>query len=354
MLTHRPDQKRSFDMTDKRTNETVAFPSGKQSLPRWAKQMARIALLSGLLVLLMAASGIAAHAASQTTSLQDVHSVNLSLFNTGGEQFCNNTSTQNIVKAHGVPYIRMPFRDTISDAYEQQCLKAIKAVGALPLVIVHGECVSSGDPFTPDSHWLQTDVQPIFGSAPVLVEYGNEEDLSCNGGGGISIQTYTTSWNSVVSRLKAAFPAYKYVGPVFYQSDPTDLQYFVGHANPRPDYVSWHEYACGPSDSNAHCTQAITNWAQHITANNQAMQNAIGTTIPIIVSEWNLDPQSDSRYGNASFIKPWMTSALKQWNTLTSSGVFLAMIYTLDSHGGNFQLITSSNTLTPEGQVFFS
>jgi hypothetical protein len=327
----------------------------KPCLLKWGAWIARIVLLSGLLGLLISTNVLAAPAASQATTGQDVHSVNLGLFSTNGEQFCDNTGTQNIVKTHHVPYIRMPFRDGVSDAYDRKCLQAIQAVGALPLVIVHGACVS-GDPFTPDDHWLKTDVQPIFGSAPVLVEYGNEEDFTCNGGGGITIQAYTTSWNSVVPRLKAAFPAYKYVGPVFFQSNPTDMQTFVGTANPTPDYVSWHEYACGVSDSNAVCNQAIPNWAQHVTDNNQAMKNAIGKTLPIIISEWNLDPQDpppDPRYSDPSFIKPWMRSALKEWHTLTSSGVFLAMIYLLDNHGDDFQLINADNTLTPEGQVFF-
>ncbi len=55
----------------------------------------------------------------------------------------------------------------------------------------------------------------------------------------------------------------------------------LGHANPTPACVSWHEYACGTSDSNVHRTLAITYWAQRIAANNQAIQNAIGTTLPI-------------------------------------------------------------------------
>jgi hypothetical protein len=277
-----------------------------------------------------------------------IRSVNDSLYD-GSDQLANDTTTQGIVRQHNTPLIRMPFRDTITDAQDLQALNAIKNAGAAPLVIVHGACIS--DPYTPDVHWLSL-VAQVFTSGPVYVEYGNEEDLSCPSGPSISATTYQASWNSVIPRLKAAYPTYKFIGPVNYQTNPTYIATFVTGANPQPDFISWHEYVCSSTDSDTTCNTHIANWATHVSSTNAAVVAAIGHTIPIMITEWNLDPFSDSRYSNSAFIQPWTTSALNEWSSLTSSGVYAAFLYTLESHS-SFQLIDGSDNLTPQGAVFF-
>lgn len=277
-----------------------------------------------------------------------IRSVNDSLFD-ASDQLMNDPTTQAILRQHGTPLIRMPFRDSLSDAQDLQALNAIKNAGAAPLVIVHGACVS--DPYTPDNHWLSL-VTQVFGSGPVYVEYGNEEDLSCNGGAGVSATTYQASWNSVVPLLKANYPTYKFIGPVNFQANPTYIATFVNGANPQPDFISWHEYTCSSTDSNSTCLGNISHWATHVANTNAAVQSAIGHTIPIMITEWNLDPQSDSRYSDQAFIQQWTTTALNELSSLTGSGVYAAFLYTSESHP-IFQLIDSSDNLTYQGQVFF-
>ncbi len=244
-----------------------------------------------------------------------IRSVNDSLFDTN-DQLMNDQTTQAILKTHNTPIVRMPFRDAFTDAQDLQALNAIKNTGAAPLVIVHGACVS--DPYTIDSHWLSL-VAQVFTTGPVYVEYGNEEDLSCNGGAGISATAYQASWNAVVSQLKAtpAYSSYYFIGPVTYQSNPTYIATFVNGANPQPDYISWHEFVCSSSDSNSYCLSHINNWATHIADTNTAVQNAISHTIPIMITEWNLDPNRDHRYSNQIFIQQWTTTALNEWNILS-------------------------------------
>jgi hypothetical protein len=277
-----------------------------------------------------------------------IRSVNDSLFD-ASDQLMNDATTQSIVKQHGTPLIRMPLRDQLTDAQNLQALGAIKNAGAAPLVIAHGACIS--DPYTPDNHFLSL-VAQVFTTGPVYVEYGNEEDLSCNGSAGVSATTYQASWNVVVPQLKANYPTFKFIGPVNFQQNPTYIATFVTGANPQPDFISWHEYVCSSSDSDSTCNSHIANWATHVANTNAAVQGAIGHTIPIMITEWNLDPNTDSRYSNASFIQPWTTSALAEWSSLASQGVYAAFLYTLESHT-DFQLIDSSDNFTPQGAVFF-
>jgi hypothetical protein len=243
----------------------------------------------------------------------------------------------------------MPFRDSLTDSQDLQVLNAIRNAGAAPLVIVHGACTS--DPYTPDNHWLAL-VARVFSSGPVYVEYGNEEDLSCDTGPGISATVYRASWNSVVSRLKVKFPSYRFIGPVNFQANPTYIATFVHGANPSPDFISWHEYPCNMTETAGYCLDAIRRWAAHVSNTNRAVRNAIGYTIPIMITEWNLDAVADPRYTNARFIQEWTTNALGEWGSLTAAGLYAALIYTSESHS-DFQLIDGNNHLTPQGVAFF-
>lgn len=317
---------------------------------RWtaARRLRRLGAATVALVALVAAGvGLATVGRPNlagAAAVNPVFGTNMSLFD-GNEQMIQNSQTQSLFRALGVPIIRMPFRQQLSDSIETQALQAIKSMGAAPLVIVHGAAVSGVGPL--DAHLL-TLVQGVFGTSTVYVEYGNEEDLS-----GVDQVAYTTSWNATVPALKAAHPTYKFIGPVNFQYNPGYIAYFVKNANPRPDLVSWHEYVCGPSDdTQAVCFGHLSRWATHVQLTNQAEQQAIGTTIPFFISEWNMDPQSDPRYTNASIIGPWTTQALQELTGLESQGLVGAMQYTAASHGGGFELLDSGNNWTAQGQAW--
>jgi len=272
-----------------------------------------------------------------------VFGVNMGLFDSH-EQLLGNTGTQQLVAGWHVPVIRIPTRTSLSDSTELLALQTVKSVGAVPLISVHGAVDSTV--LADDTHLLGL-VAQVFGSATVYVEYGNEEDLS-----GVDDVTYTNSWNAVVPSLKAAHPTYKFIGPVNFQKNPTYIGYFVGHAAPAPDIVSWHEYVCGPTDATSICLGHIANWAVHVTDTNNAEIAATGHTFPFMITEWNMDPQNDSRYLDPSVIQPFTTQALQELNSLIPSGLVGAQQYCVDSHGGGFELIDSNNSLTPQGQAF--
>ena len=158
--------------------------------------------------------------------------------------------------------------------------------------------------------------------------------------------------NATVPLLKTQHPTYSFIGPVNFQSDPSYIGYFVAHAQPLPDVVSWHEYVCNTSESTSYCMSHIARWANHAADTNAAEVAAIGHTIPFMITEWNLDPQSDPRYLDPAVMGPWTAAAVQELQSLVSSGLIGAQLYAADSHGGGFELIDGSNNLTPEGQAF--
>jgi len=305
---------------------------------------AGVSLAAALTITGLAVSAARATSPVSATALSSVvFGTNMPLFD-GNEQMLSNTGTQAIIKGWHTPVIRVPFRTGLSDSVELQALQTVKNIGAAPLVIIHG--AADSNVLSDDTHLLALTAQ-VFGSSTVYVEYGNEEDLA-----GIGAQQYTTSWNATIPSLKAAHPSYKYIGPVNFQQNPGYIGYFVGHANPLPDLVSWHEYVCGPIDATTICFSHLANWKTHVTNTNNAEVAAIGHTIPFFISEWNMDPQNDPRYLNQSVIGPWTTQAIQEMESLVPMGLAGAQQYCADSHGGGFELIDSSNNLTYQGAAF--
>jgi hypothetical protein len=308
-------------------------------LKRLVVTSAAVALLVTFAISRSAVQGITP--ASSVDS--SIFGVNMSLFD-GNEQMITDAATRAIFVGWHTPVIRMPFRSTLSDAVELQALTAISSMGATPLVIVHG--ATDANVLADDTHLLSLASQ-VFGSSLVYVEYGNEEDLA-----GVNATTYTNSWNATVPTLKALHPTYQFIGPVNFQYNPTYVGYFVGHAQPLPDIVSWHEYVCNTSETTAYCMSHIANWATHVSLTNAAEVTAIGHTVPFMFTEWNMDPQNDPRYLDPTVMGPWTAAALQELQQLVPQGLVGAQLYTADSHGGGFELVDSSNALTPEGTAF--
>jgi len=271
------------------------------------------------------------------------YGTNLSLYDTS-DDVVNEVTVQALLRIYGVPIIRIPFRSTLSDAYEIQAMRAVRAVGSVPLVIVHGP--TDPNALADDAHIISL-VKNVFGDGTVYVEYGNESELA-----GVSAQAYAASWNSVVACLKIMAPTYKFIGPANSFFNPDYVATFDRLANPRPDFNSWHEYACANFDSNDACMRYLNNWTAHIKSINKAVHAAIGETIPIMITEWNLDDRPDPRYHDAAFIQAWMTAALHVLAQNRSNGLYAAMQYCV-TNNPDFGLINSAGFFTPAGQAFF-
>lgn len=287
------------------------------------------------------------HAANGTGgrggTLPLIYGTNMSLYDTT-DQVVNNPATQRRLEQAHMPIIRMPFRHSLPNAYEVRALQTIKHIGAIPLVIVHG----ATDPtaLADDRHLIRL-VQSVFGNSAVYVEYGNEADLA-----GIDVAHYVASWNQVVPHLKAMAPTYKFIGPVTAYDDIAYIATFDKTAKPRPDANSWHEYVCNPGDSDAYCMDHIVDWTVGIQQTNRAVRAAIGTTLPSMITEWNLDATPDPRYAEADFIHAWTARALSTLAANVPNGLVAAMQYCA-TNNPNFGLIDGTNHLTLEGQTFF-
>jgi hypothetical protein len=279
----------------------------------------------------------------QASRLSLIYGVNLSLYDTN-DQIVNTYTTQQLLRQKRVPIIRMPFRIELPDAYEVRALQAIKAIGAIPLVIIYGP--PDPNALADDRHLISL-VQSVFSDDMVYVEYGNEADLA-----GVDVSHYTDSWNATIPYLKAMAPTYKFIGPVNFEHNPAYVATFDKYAKPPPDLNSWHEYACHPQDSDAACVSHLADWTMHIQQTNEAVQAAIGVTVPIMITEWNLDAVADPRYSNASFIQAWTSEALRTLNENRARGLRAALYYCATNHP-SFSLIESANHLTPQGQAFF-
>lgn len=272
-----------------------------------------------------------------------IYGTNLAMYDTS-DDVVNGTGAQALLRSNGVPIVRMPFRYTLTDAYETQGLLAIRAMYAAPLVIVHGP--TDVNVMANDLHILKL-VIDVFGANTVYVEFGNESELA-----GVSAEAYAASWNTVVACMKYLAPTYNYIGPANSFYNPDYVATFDRLANPRPDFNSWHEYACANFDSNDTCMRYLNNWTAHIIGMNQAVKAATGSAIPIMLTEWNLDDRPDPRYQDATFMHAWMTAALATLDANRANGLYAAMQYCA-TNNPNFGLIDASNNLTPAGQAFF-
>jgi hypothetical protein len=267
---------------------------------------------------------------------------NMSLFDST-DQVLNSAATRTLLGQIHPGIIRMPTRTTLSQATMVQAAQIIKSLGATPLIILQGRDI------TPNALAYDTNIinamNTIFGKSLVYYEYGNEEDLL-----GIPATNYTASWNSLIPQLKSVALNGQFIGPVNYQYDHNYLQYFLQNAQPRPDAISWHEYTCDDALSGSVCIANIDNWTSHITDARAVMQATIGSSLPIMITEWNYTPKvipNDGKVTNSAFMTAWTTKALQ---TLAANHVFAAMQYSCTNTP--FDLINSNSTLTAQGAAF--
>ena len=247
-----------------------------------------------------------------------IFGTNLSLFDSN-DQVLTSAATRNALEQLHFRIIRMPVRSSLSNATEIQAAEAIKSIGAYALVILRGAVDAN---VLADDTRLVNDMNNIFGSTVVFYEYGNEEDLL-----GINVNRYTDSWNTIVPQLKHIALNGRFIGPVNYHYDGDYLTTFLQYANPRPDEVSWHEYSCDDSWPNDTCIAHIDHWTSHIRDARHTMMDAIGTALPIMITEWNYAPNAhtgEGKINNSSFMTTWTTRALE---TLAANRVFASMQY---------------------------
>jgi hypothetical protein len=270
-----------------------------------------------------------------------VWGTNLSLYN-AQDFFLTNQATVKLTQQMHVQLIRFPYRGDL--AVTTAAARQIAAIHATPLLILpYGVEQEATD---------QTLIQmmnSIFSNQTVYYEYGNEMDLSANGG--VSATAYAASWNTVIAQVKQLARAGRFIGPATFQADATYLTTFLKQAHPRPDVVSWHEYTCNSKDPDTTCLQAISRWGTHIQQAHTAMQQAIGTILPIAITEYNWNPnaQNDPRAINKTFLGTWMSAAIAE---LIRDQVFAANHSVLTNNAHFAMVADNTHTLTAAGIVF--
>jgi len=272
------------------------------------------------------------------------------------DQFMNSAELQAAIKRHSVPYLRIPFRDGWTDAQYTDMVRAVTNAGAIPLAIIHGACTSS---LAVSDHYLY-DVDVGTRNTNYYVEYGNEEDHSCDGRPGLSAEAYTAGWNRDVPTLKANHPHAHFIGPVNAGYDGPYIETFMRTARPRPDVVSYHAYVCTAPDSNQTCLDAISQWATYATDLRNRMRENVGYTTPVWITEWNMDGMDEVRY-QQPFIQTWTIRALKEWESLLKAGkIGAAFQYSMSNNGmlggscSGFQLFCADGSETLQGKAFFN
>jgi hypothetical protein len=257
-------------------------------------------------------------------------------------------AAQNLLRQIGPGFIRIPTPDSLSEASLTKAAQVVKSMGAKPVVILDGDKINP-NALENDKRIIQI-MNSVFPGQVVYYEYGNEQDFF----GPVSAKDYTDSWNRIIPELKKIAPAGHFIGPVNYQYSRDYLKYFLLNAKPRPNEVSWHEYTCGDDSSwtKETCIQRIDNWSVHFADARSIMASSIGTTLPIMISEWNYTPNplsSDGKYTDDTFMTTWTNKALKN---LAANGIFGAMQYSCSNYP--IALIKSDSTLSAQGKVFLA
>ncbi len=267
---------------------------------------------------------------------------NLTLLD-GNDPVLASSTTQNILQQIHVQILRMPIRSTVPEALNVQAAQTIKQLGMIPLIILRG---AQDTQSLKDNTLVITDMNRVFGNSVVYYEYGNENDLQ-----GITASAYTTAWNTVIPALKHLALNGQFIGPVNYHYDPVYLSYFLAHATPRPDAVSWHQYACWASDPMSVCMAHLANWTTQIQGA-RAIISTTGKMLPIMITEWNYDANAtfnDGKDNNSAFMSAWTTAALQ---TLANNHVFASMQFSCSDPV--MPLVTSQGTLTAQGNAFLT
>jgi hypothetical protein len=270
-----------------------------------------------------------------------VFGTNLGLFDTH-DQVLQSARTRSLLQQIHTRIIRMPVRTSLSDTTETRAAQAIKNIGAVPVVVLHG--IVSPNSLT-DNMRIIALMNNVFGNSVVYYEYGNEEDLQ-----GVSADRYIAGWNDAVPQLKQVALNGHFVGPVNYQYNHDYLKKFLLLAQPLPDEVSWHEYTCDVSWDAGLCVSHIDNWSKHISDARAMMWSTIGSTLPIMITEWNYAPNAvsgDSKLNNSQFMHTWTNKALQ---VLSANRVFASMQYSCTNTV--IPLIDHNENLTPQGMEF--
>jgi len=241
---------------------------------------------------------------------------------------------------------------------EKKALKYMRAMRITPLAILH-----FSPPLHPPSQ-VEEEIDKciainkaaiiamnkLFRHRVVYYEFGNEPNL-----GNYPVKdaaTYTQYWNQVIHKLRPVARNGKFGGPTFSQASQNAVADFVHLANPKPDFISWHEYNIGEADSPDLVLERIgTEWRKHVEQTTKAIEANGDAVVPVIISEWFYDAviKSPDLRATPDFLYTYTQDAFTQ---LSQIGVFAANQFKAQQKEPEFLLIDKDERLTPTGKMF--
>lgn len=245
------------------------------------------------------------------------------------------------LKADHFPFIRTWFFQhslingaPVSDAEQLARVNAVQQAGMTCL----GE-LPTKNTLAYDEHIVQ-----LLGNRCTLYEFMNEPSIE-----GYTAAAYLAVWNADIPHLRAINPQAKFGGPATYDDQGNDCtftplgstcfmqKFLIGAAasGVLPDFVTFHWYGCwqdsaasclAKAGSSAGAVRQVRDWV------NQYL-GARGPSIPIGVTEWNVDPSAPmpSYTQNASWLEQFSTTALEG---MARGGASFADQFDLANAGG--------------------
>lgn len=224
------------------------------------------------------------------------------------------------------------------------------------------------DPFTMDHIYTdpatgkaETDldfdkkVVAYLGNRCNLYEIGNEPDLDFYPASGpmvphMRVQTYLKRWVEFVKALRQINPKAKFIGPVTASDQGNDCTYtpegthcymrdFLRGAKAAgvlPDAVSFHWYPCDNAtdgfNGNGNCGPAKAQTYAAVTSEVKGwIRSDLGTSVPLLITEWNADPGANPLQENASFMTKFTQQAMQ---AMISAGLDGACQFDAQDYGG--------------------
>ncbi|GHO94500.1 hypothetical protein KSF_045480 [Reticulibacter mediterranei] len=260
---------------------------------------------------------------------------------TGTQQALPSNQVSTLLQSMHLQIVRVTIPENPSSATLKSIAQYVQSLKTVPLISLHGPLYPRAQA---DNTLVVQTMKQVFGDTTVYYEYGDEEDAL-----GISADQYTTAWNANVRQLKSLAPTAHFIGPVTYRYDPDYLRAFLQKAQPRPDEVSWHEFACDGAWSEQQCINGINEWSGHLTSARAMMKPLFGTPLPIMITEWNYAANArndDGKSTDNTFLSNWTKTALQ---TFAVNQVFASMQYS--GIKSSVPLINTTEQLTIQGQM---
>jgi hypothetical protein len=186
-------------------------------------------------------------------------------------------------------------------------------------------------------------------------EFGNEPDNQSYGM--TDAESYITSWNAEIPKLRKKFPGIYFIGPATSRPNIPFIHAFLNdpgvRSNP-PDAISFHYYACGSYNGHYSGTDALsscidgTGFNDHEGAGPAQSYEEFTrmvihevrvvdgfSNLPVGITEWNYSLQHGERISDASFMSDFSSIAMRG---MIAGGLDFATQFSAMNYAGHGQL----------------